>query len=101
MFRRHTSSSGDAVAAAQRRLAALAAQFETAAPARRDESTGVDATTPADSADSAEPGRHAARVNAVKEYGRWELTAHHVIARCARRRGVDCGDRLVDSARCA
>lgn len=66
------------MAAAQRRLAALAAQFETAAPARRDESAGVDATTPADSADSAEPGRHAARVNAVKEYGRWELTAHHV-----------------------
>lgn len=137
MFGRHTSPDGDAVAAAQRRLAALAAQFDatpqvgaTSSSRRSPEpvlgpdgkpkpsfnpnrnpnpSAEIEPTSPSsleqdedgadsdETASSVEPmspsaghdmarnaaqrrrgGRHAARGSAAQEYGRWDITTHHV-----------------------
>ncbi|MBA2444867.1 MAG: ComEA family DNA-binding protein [Nocardioidaceae bacterium] len=132
MFGRHTLPDGDAVTAAQRRLEALAAQFnansrddtglakaappvglplddnaertkisdlghdpgddpgphpghDTGTGTRTSGGFGVDQATSAgsgvDHATRAAPGkggRHAARLGAAKEYGRWDVTAQHV-----------------------
>lgn len=102
MFGRHSPRDGDAVAAAQRRLEALAAQFHPGSridadpaverppdpkvePDDGDEETTTSTfTTPdpvLDQSASATPrkgGRHAARVNPAKEFGRWDITTHHV-----------------------
>lgn len=85
MFGRHTLPDGDAVTAAQRRLEALAAQFDrtprddTGLTKAADQATSADSRVDqATSAASSKGGRHAARLSAAKEYGRWDVTAQHV-----------------------
>ncbi len=86
MFGRLPPSDRDSVAAARRRLAAIAAQFPTAeeghpddrlapAPSRSDAEAEPGQTTTA--APTAEPGKHVSRADAPFA-SRWDLTAHHV-----------------------
>ncbi len=90
MFGRPPSLDSDAVAAARRRLAVLAAQFEAAAaerpqvpPSDADATQPADAVSgplplsPADSADGADTGRHRGGTGSAA-YARWRLSPHHV-----------------------
>ncbi|MBA3266156.1 MAG: ComEA family DNA-binding protein [Nocardioidaceae bacterium] len=102
MFGRPTAANGDAVAAAQRRLDALAATFSTGSRAETDsagnrsvsreealaegddetdasELTGLGAGVRQEArATPGRGGRHRARKGAAMEYGRWDITTHHV-----------------------
>lgn len=73
MFGRRTRPDPDAVAAARRRLAALAAEFDsTRESAAADPPPAVAQDLPVDRS-----GRHAAR-SPAREGGRWDLSAHHL-----------------------
>jgi competence protein ComEA len=88
MLGRRSSPDPDAVAAAQRRLAAIAAQFdshpgrvdvasaEPGDPSSGGETVGPENRTPVHEIGGVEPARHAARPTTVP--ARWALTPHQV-----------------------